>query len=378
MVIGYFFFGVGWVIALRVVLNENSRILKIIAIISGTLGLITSASFLLGFQPKALWIDWNRLTEELMLTSLAFIVFSLFNKKAQYITALLLIAVLGLDTPYSLQNNYLLGPSLLTMESSSTHTQLIDFLKNHSPKTLIKYANLSPGPYPMVPRNYPWLVQPEATLSNYEGYELHLSQDKAYRSHIRFFEDYDFNWLRRTGADYLIFNQEAYSKYQSEIDQSTRDMARITLPDGTIVAKTIPSFSTYDADIKWGAPAFDNGYLVVLDEKNSSEASASKVSHFSATPKRLDFDILVKNQNALIYLPFFANPSLSIYIDGHKGTFERKDDIYQYSLSKGIHHIRIQYFYWPLGVFLVESGLFLALFGLAVIFRIFRRRTSSC
>ena len=103
--------------------------------------------------------------------------------------------------------------------SEQRRGELRNYFKQHSSNKLIKYADLTSSidkPNGVL-ANYPWVVQDTVLLSNYVGYELHLSIDRDYAD-LFWFGKTSVPWLLRTEADFVIYDQTAWSIFAKELE----------------------------------------------------------------------------------------------------------------------------------------------------------------
>jgi hypothetical protein len=294
----------------------------------------------------------------------------IFNKTGQWNVATFFCIVTALGTIYSTQIT--VGDnqnSIVLDKNAQENKQFIAYLKANSQKKLIKYANLSSNLFTYIPLNYPWVVADDIKLSTYIGYEPHLSQDNAYRAHVHSYGDYEFNWLSRTGADYVVYDQAAYNKFKDFIDTNTEPSIRFTLSNGEIAAKLKSSFSTYMPG--YSENLFDNGYIVLQHTKESP-----KISNFHARSSALKFNLTINDNNSRLVLPFFANRHLFLSLNGKATSLQKEQDIYFYEFNQGPgeYKVVIDYHYLPLSIFLyfmLIYYLILVITGLFVLYNSF-------
>jgi hypothetical protein len=245
--------------------------------------------------------------------------------------------------------------------NNSDNPSLVNFIKSHSSKKLIKYMNFSEVPYSYIPPNYPWMVRNQINLANYIGYEQHLSEDNDYRKYVRFYGDVDWQWLRETGDDYLIYDKTAYKKYQHEIDQYADPGIRMILSNEDTVAKVKPNFPLYPEG-KWSV-VDDNGYVILL-----SEGLKSTMTGFHANAQKVIFDLKVNGKKSRLLLPIWANRHLRLIVNNQKSHFSKWHDHYYHDFNGGNYKVKIVYqnaiqnlFLWIMSIYclaIIGAGIY--------------------
>ncbi|MEO8659458.1 MAG: discoidin domain-containing protein [Bryobacteraceae bacterium] len=95
-------------------------------------------------------------------------------------------------------------------------SRLVAYFREHSTKTLIKYVDVTPALTDYFPKNYPWFVASEITLSSYNGYEMQLAARSDYLNRMvttvaagtqTWVTRPDWNWVARTGGDFVVFQE---------------------------------------------------------------------------------------------------------------------------------------------------------------------------
>jgi|APSaa5957512535_1039671.scaffolds.fasta_scaffold06325_6 hypothetical protein len=233
MLVSHVFLSVAISIALLYFIRNKDKYRKqsvrLVFMLSLTFVVINSHNFL---STTSFFEDIN--LDLLNLELILFVIFllaSLRFEKVQVIWVAIFIIFLNNLTykNFSIRNN---KPSSSIIFNDNETDRLINFLKSNSNSRIIKYAEFSGAIDPYIPRNYPWYVEKRIKLSNYMGYEPHLSR---YRGYIESFASYgavDFNYLFDTGSEFIISNDDQIKHYEEELGE-TLDLSRtFTLADG--------------------------------------------------------------------------------------------------------------------------------------------------
>lgn len=233
----------------------------------------------------------------------------------------------------------------------------LNYVQQHAPgKRLIKYADLSSSidkPNGVL-LNFPWMVT-QVPISNYMGYELHLSVDRDYLQKFPWFGKVDFAWLMDSGADYLLFDSAAKKTYSTELARYVDHTApTLDLGYGHTLAKikkpTLQSGTLIDNGI-FSVTSADHALTVSPVEGNLSSYMTMNVRSTAAATVR--------------YL-MFPNKLMQFFIDGQPLSMHlgEKPTLTEFVLPPGEH--RIEYRYKNrLHIFFVKllKFYFLALFG---------------
>ncbi len=305
---------------------------------------------------------WTRLLSELLLLAIALLALLMFSEKGAWTGITLCLILTGLPYYYFLENDFKMDDDIVYSSHQQENAQLIAFFKRHSPKSIIKYANLTSTVYSYVPRNYPWLVQNQINLSNYNGYEEQISQDEKYRAHIPWYGQYNWQWLRRTGADFIIYDKTAYSKYKTDINKYTVGMPKLTLSNGDTVVALNKQFTLYAPG--YNPKVFDNGYIQVQHIGNI----APMVSQFSASPQDIHFHLSVKGPKARLTIPFWANRHIRVLVNNVPTKVGLNDGIRYQIFNRGDYKIDLSYHFPLLQAFLYMLMLYYGLLLLVFLY----------
>jgi len=144
---------------------------------------------------------------------------------------------------------------------------LVLFLKEHSSgKALIKVANFDPEIQSYFDRALPWFIRNRIKVSNYYGYEPHLSRYRGYSRMFPFYGIFDNSWLANTGVDFIIFKNDKAEPFRSFIDTSVKPYR---ISDTLTMVKVRGIDAGFDAGLYDLSFNFDgNGCLSSLPEIN--------------------------------------------------------------------------------------------------------------
>lgn len=223
--------------------------------------------------------------------------------------------------------------------------QLID----QSPKQLVKFANLTEIPYSFIPRDYPWFYNAahEKKISNYYGYDLDSSIPPLYKKYFRYFGIVDWDWMKKTGIDYVIYDPKYFKIYEEEIKENTDYQHPIAFSNGEYLVKV-----SNLTDPKLGNILFDNGYLRIFSQGHTNTKNIS-VRYFSIKDGH---EVHIKFTNTtpitLLY-PFYPSTHIHLYVNGAERPFETDDHLFIKQLAPGNYDIEILYKNTLLSLFLV-------------------------
>jgi hypothetical protein len=347
------------------------RLLKLmIAILLIATLMISVDLYYLHAPPLSSLIFSESVLTQYFLLFLLFISLVIFEKKGRWIAASTVAILIGLNTVYSTQitvpNGYL--NTIVLDKNANENQNLIAFFKAYSHKELIKYVNLSSNIFTYIPLNYPWMVADQIKLSTYLGYEPHLAVDNAYRARIHGYGAVEIDWLSRTGADFVIYDKEAYQQFKNFIDTHTEANIRSPLSNDNVIAKLKPSFTTYMPG--YSPDVFDNGYIELLHTTESPI-----ITDFTASTSAIQFNLKINDSNSRLVLPFFANRHLKLYLNGALAAFKKEQDMYYYDFNQGPREytVSIDYYYLPLNIFLYSMLIYYLILSIAGLYFLYAR-----
>ncbi|MFC1566332.1 hypothetical protein ACFL4A_00655 [bacterium] len=173
---------------------------------------------------------------------------------------------------------------------------LIDFIDKNTDKALPKYVNTSKEVYSFVPRNFPWLVQNKFRVSNYYGYELHLASYLGYRERMPYYGNINFNWLLKTGCDFIIVDETTDRKYEKLINKYIDKDVYYQLQDSTKIYKTKKinlkdGFSKGSYFLRFTTSADKDGIIFITIDSKSYEVEIKKLGNVVGIPFEIKDDV---------------------------------------------------------------------------------------
>lgn len=214
---------------------------------------------------------------------------------------------------------------------------LNDYFKQHSDKQLIKFADLtlSIEKFNGVILNYPWMVQGSVKLSNYMGYELGLSVDKDYLVRFPYFGTVSVPWLLRTGADFVIYDAPAWTKYAGELEPWIDH----TVPEFDIGYgyKAVKLKYAYPQEADMGVVAFDNGIVRVLSSGGGTAVTEFKTNFSSSVRFQVESKV-----PAMVLYQLFPSKLMELRVNGNRNV-ALKDGLLEVSLPPGKHQVEYLY-----------------------------------
>lgn len=370
LIFGLFFYSITVAITYKYIISEldlfNNKFLVL------TVGILL---FMMVFISQIFSFDW------INLKLLAFEIFIVFlfiltllsrNKIFISLNAIFLILILCLSNIFSLTNNFGIaspGPYKNDVAFSTERTDLLlKYLKLNSDKDLVKYIDITPGiekPNGLI-ANFPWFVSEKLKVSNYSGYEPHLSIDTDYFKYhtYPYYGNPNLKLAVNTGADFIVFNDISLSIFSKEIS----DFIDSTVPPldlwyGYKVAKLKRIYIGDDPN----HVLFDNGFVRAL----GSSGSQNPITDFNSD--YLNYFSFNSNSSTPVKLIFgvFPNKDLNIYIDEKKYSTVSDNGINYIEIPPGDHVIMCNYSNNYLKAFLLFYILFFTYFAIFYLARLF-------
>jgi hypothetical protein len=244
---------------------------------------------------------------------------------------------------------------------------LHSFFKSNSNKTLIKYVDINLGIEKPngVMLNYPWMLGDSLKISNYMGYEPHLSIDRDYMARFPYpyYGKINIPWLLRTGADFVIYNQASWDIHSVDLEQWVdKTVPVLDLWYGYKVAKFKNVTGLLDDTPARGAWNFDNGVFRV-----SNDAGTALVTNFET-----DFvsEVKFNVESALpitVRYALFPNKMMELQVNGKILDQVFKDGLLEFSLPSGYHFVTYRYKNTPHTIFIFVYFIYLV-FLIGVVF----------
>ena len=310
-------------------------------------------------------IHLDQLIMELLFLGIFIIILSSKSSRAPVVWALFAVTLVKLGSFNSIYNTTTPAnpPAYANALVFSTEREqaLLNYARQNSEsKEVVKYADLTTSidkPNGVL-LNFPWVVQAGIPLSNYMGYELHLSVDKDYLRGFPWFGKVDFSWMQKTGVDFFIVDAQAKQNYSEELERYA-DRAIPVSDLGFGIELIRAKKNTLSAGV-----TISNGVFSILSNDSSFEVGKLE-GDFSSY---LAFDVRSKSPIEIRYL-FFPNKLMQFRVDGNVLELAGAADLAHFELAPGQH--RVEYVYKEQlnkgFVFMLRGYFYLLLFVLALV-----------
>jgi hypothetical protein len=345
LLIGAFFFFLAVAIAFKYLVAEKES-LPIGRWLAGLAGILLVV-FILGMALNPAWINLKLLTIELLMLGMFFlaltvrqnfyaftgvIAISLFVHVAEF-NAYTSNFQIGIPGPYSNEVSF----------SKSRTNGLLAYFQKNSQKTLIKYADITKGIEKKngLILNFPWMVSEKVKLSNYMGYEPHLSLDKDYMSANPhpYYGYVELPYLLRTGADFIIFDAESWAAYGKAFEGwMDRTVPEYDLGSGYRAAKLKDASGLIDFVPVKNSGDFDNGIVRVSNPQGTARVSNFETNFVSRFVFNVESELPVQFRYLL-----FPNKFMELRIDGELQTITPKDGLIDIDIPAGKHLVEYSY-----------------------------------
>jgi len=217
------------------------------------------------------------------------------------------------------------------------------YFKKYSNKDLIKYVDITlaiekPNG---VMLNTPWLLRDKLKISNYMGYEPHLSIDRDYMAKFPYpyYGKINIPWLLRTGADFVIYNQASWAIHSNEFEQWVdKEVPELDLWYGYKVAKLKNVSGLVDdspSRTKWD---FDNGIVRISNTLGTALVSNFKTDFISSVHFNVESSSPVTVRYAL-----FPNKMMELRVDGKRSDIILNNGLLEFTLPPGRYFVEYNY-----------------------------------
>lgn len=281
----------------------------------------------------------NVLTTELVLLALFVVTLRSINRSWSVLFALIAVMLIKLGSFNSLYNHISpaspSGYANALIFSPERQQAFLNHMRQYAPnKAVIKYADLTTSidKQQGVLLNFPWLIGPDKPVSNYMGYELHLSLDRDYLRRFPFFGKVDLSWMEDTGADYLILDSEAKKNYSTELERYIdRSVPLLDLGFGIELA----NFKNKSVSTN---TVVNNGVF----DMSSNDPFLSVGQLEGNLSSRLALDVRSAAPVTIKYL-FFPSKLMQFVVNGEPLELDESKGLAQFELPAGEY--RIEYLY---------------------------------
>lgn len=220
---------------------------------------------------------------------------------------------------------------------------LINYFKQNSSKYLIKYADLTSGIEKSsgVMLNFPWLVSDKIKISNYMGYEPHMSLDRDYMAKYPhpYYGSINVPWLLETGADFIIYNDSAWSVNSSLLEQYLdKNIPELDLQFGYKVAKLKDASGLVDYIPRRNEGDFDNGIVRISNTNETTSVIGFQTDFVS----RINFHV-DSSSPVIVRYALFPHKMMELRINGKFADSTIKGGLLEFSLPPGRHLVEYEY-----------------------------------
>lgn len=192
-----------------------------------------------------------------------------------------------------------------------------------------------------LPGNYGWYDCSKYCLSNYSGYEFHLSVPKEYVERFPWFNRMDWNYMINTRGDFLVLDQKTIEANQEILDQIVEwDQSGMNLDEThqiLTLKKFIPAYYTGQELVEDQSGTLDNGYFYCPDLRKEHLISFQ-------TDQATFFDAVIESdQDCTISCLLYPNRYFHYYINGKEVEPEIHEMQAYLPIKKGTTKIEIHY-----------------------------------
>jgi hypothetical protein len=223
---------------------------------------------------------------------------------------------------------------------------LTDFINRTSAdKEMVKLVNLIPNVSSgYFPKNSTWYFSGklgEKYVSDYYGYELHLSTPKDYlflnparipEGTTNYYNYPNIDYLKNTGADYVIFDDIASPNFHKIL------LPYIDIKNPANFIKLSNNVTLAKLNFNYKNLIFDNGYIKAFSKDKNLKIDKFESNNSSKT----SFNISCEKSAKIVY-QFWYSDLLKFYIDGKKVIPFKNNGIAELKLKKGNHRVEIEY-----------------------------------
>lgn len=194
--------------------------------------------------------------------------------------------------------------------------QLDVFISGLRPKDRYLYAAFDQVQFipEFIPGNYGWYGYSKYRLSNYNGYENHLSVPKDYRDRFPQFSSIDWEYVADTRGDFIILDQELDSQNKDVLDRMADRSEENIVWDETHqiikLKKFIPSYYTGTCFVEDRADTMDNGYFYCPDlfQEDLTGFQTDHATYYQASVHTSD--------NCMVAFLLYPNRNYKYYVNG--------------------------------------------------------------
>ena len=237
-------------------------------------------------------------------------------------------------------------------------SRLLTYLKRFDHKQIIKYVDITPlwnkSGVETFPKDFPYFVLNEVNLSSYGGATFYLSAVAKYMQKMPVVGDVtvkpDWQWLRSTGADFIIANRDdtASNALLQDLLKKNKPEDIYDLPGNVIIIPLQAENNSLNNAL------YDNGYFRVY---TANMAAMISKNFYSNNANYMRFEFKADKPTTVQYL-FWNNSRLKYYLNGKRIRPSYHDGLKTIDVPAGQNIIEVRYIHWPLILFWVFYTVF--------------------
>ena len=192
-----------------------------------------------------------------------------------------------------------------------------------------------------LPGNYGWYGYSKYNLSNYSGYEFHLSVPKDYVERFPWFNCMDWNYIINTRGDFLVLDQNTIEANREILDKIVEWDQSGTDLDEThrilTLKKFIPSYNTGQKFVEDQPGTMENGYFYCPDLRKEQLIS------FQTDQATFFHAVIESDQDCVVSCLLYPNRYFHYYINGKEVEPEIHEMQAYLPIQKGTTQIEVHY-----------------------------------
>lgn len=326
--------------------DKKTESLKVLAKVIAVL--VFAYVLALKFNCKISFINENHFVIECFLLIIFLVIKSERKNRGAYLIWCISLIIMG--TTYFYNENSVYKSKAEIEKSSIIYskdiiTAIDNYIESSSDAPKKVYRIVGYDSFESVPSyllsNYGWYGYSRYSLCNYGGYELHLCLPKDYNKMMPWFNNFDWEYLKNTRADYFMTDYKTIDENKEFFDSIINwDKGVADIGNGRIMVslnKYIPSTICGDENALDDNQSFDNGIFYSKDLlwDNIAEFDTDENSYY-----KLVFNS--ESDSNIALLPY-ANRFYHYYVDGEEVMPKIEDMQAIVEISSGTHTLEIVY-----------------------------------
>lgn len=374
LIFAHFFFAIAVALMLHFVAQDPRRgLAKLLLLVLGVLTM--AATQMVGKTVGSADAIDNKVVVELLLAVIFLLAFINLPRRGIMAAALLLTFLVALNAMYRYTNpgaehQAAIRGRAMVFNPAAT-ADFVYWIRERNNQPIIKYIDLTPNFHNYLSKNLPWFLLDGVKLSSYYGYDPHLGAAWVLRKKMaytrmgdspEFIMRPDWDWLRLTGANYVLFEEGHPGNDPKMIEYADlRDAAVYRFPgiNGNAKDENLPARYVL-APLKFpplaGDPVrFDNGLFRVHSAGEDTKATdfvTNYASYIGLT--------VMGNQPSRVQYLLWPGRHWRVFLDGKPVEFALQDGLMTVTVPPGSHRLELRYRNNLLTAFLVAYALYAA------------------